>query len=124
MHVCWLPTYAPNLDGRDMQCLPKVAHDTPDMQDEPTTQVPPQERVAQVRPYWETLSHEQRVDLLTLDVEFLHQRAVEVTSRTQKQLGEAHHACSLLSCCMPHEASVPYMRPDAAPLRSSGGRVP
>lgn len=57
------------------------------MQDAPIKS--PQERVAQVRPYWESLSHEQRVELLTLDIEFLHQRAVEVTSKTQKQLGEA-----------------------------------
>ncbi|KAK9858798.1 hypothetical protein WJX84_002839, partial [Apatococcus fuscideae] len=65
---------------------PKDLKQAQPTQDEPTNQVPPQERVALVRPYWETLSHEQRVDLLTLDVEFLHQRAVEVTTKTQKQL--------------------------------------
>ncbi|KAK9841198.1 hypothetical protein WJX74_001758 [Apatococcus lobatus] len=68
---------------------PKDLKQAQPTQDEPTNQVPPQERVALVRPYWETLSHEQRVDLLTLDVEFLHQRAVEVTTKTQKQLEEA-----------------------------------
>ena len=60
-----------------------------DLQDEQVNQVPPQERVAQVRPYWETLSHEDRVDLLTLDVDFLRQRAVEVTAKTQKQIGNS-----------------------------------
>ncbi len=60
-----------------------------DLQDEQVNQVPPQERVAQVKPYWETLSHEDRVDLLTLDVDFLRQRAVEVTAKTQKQIGNS-----------------------------------
>lgn len=65
-----------------------------DMQNEPPSQVPPKAKVAQVRPYWDTLSNEQQVDLLTLDLDFLHQQAVEVTSRSQKQLGEAHSSCS------------------------------
>ncbi len=59
------------------------------LQDEQVNQVPPQERVAQVKPYWETLSHDDRVDLLTLDIDFLRQRAVEVTAKTQKQIGNS-----------------------------------
>ena len=63
--------------------------------------MPPQERVAQVRPYWETLSHEERVDLLTLDVEFLRQRANEVTAKAQKALGAAvaSDKCIMLLAC-------------------------
>ena len=73
------------------------------MQDEPTNQMSPQERVAQVRPYWETLSHEQQVESLTLDVEFLYQRAVEVTIKTKKQLGEAFCVFFLVELYYAHQ---------------------
>lgn len=64
------------------------------MQDQPTIQMPVKEKIAQVRPYWKTLSHEQRAEALTLDLASLHQRAAEVATISQEQLGEALY-CSL-----------------------------
>ena len=43
-------------------------------------QLPPQERVQAVRPFWETLSQEQRVQLLSLGLEELRAKAAEVTA--------------------------------------------
>ncbi|KAK9836375.1 hypothetical protein WJX84_002578, partial [Apatococcus fuscideae] len=59
---------------------------TTEFRDIPATQAPPEEKAALVRPYWETLSHKERVDLLTLDVEILRQRANEVIAKAQKTL--------------------------------------
>lgn len=50
--------------------------------------MPAKERIAYVLPYWETLSHEQQFDLLTLDIDVLHQQANEVSATDHKQLGE------------------------------------
>lgn len=95
MHSCQLlHSRTLQMDALNMQSFFLLFDHPASMQDEPTNQVPPQERVAKVRPYWETLSHEQRVELLTLDVKFLHQRAVEVTTKTHKQLGKAFYLSS------------------------------
>ncbi|KAK9806100.1 hypothetical protein WJX72_001362 [[Myrmecia] bisecta] len=67
-------------DGR-----PKEPKKQQPQQDEFVTQLPPQERVQAVRPFWETQSHEQRVDLLSIDIDELRARAKELTIRQQKQ---------------------------------------
>lgn len=58
----------------------------PSAQDE--VQVLPQDRIAAVRPFWETLSKVERRQLLTLCIDDLHERAVLLTDRYQKQAGE------------------------------------
>ena len=50
--------------------------------------LPLQERVAAVKPYWETLSQEERVKLLTVSVDDLHQRAADLAERQRKQAGK------------------------------------
>eukprot|EP00775_Hariotina_reticulata_P013475 gene13475-13601_t len=45
----------------------------------------PQERVAAVRPMWEQKPHEQRLQLLTADLETLQQRAKAVTEKARAQ---------------------------------------
>ena len=50
-------------------------------------QLPPQERVAAVRPFWETLTQEQRVQLLSIDLDDLQARAKDVAARQRKQDG-------------------------------------
>lgn len=52
------------------------------------TQQSPQERVALVRPYWETLSHEERVKLLTIDLEGVRARAKQLAEAARQQAGE------------------------------------
>ena len=47
----------------------------------------PQDRIAAVRPFWETLSKEERRQLLTLCTDDLRERAVLLTDRYQKQAG-------------------------------------
>ena len=50
-------------------------------------QLPPQERVAAVRPFWETLTQEDRVELLSITVEDLRARSKEVVARLRRQAG-------------------------------------
>ena len=50
-------------------------------------QLPPQERVQAVRPFWETLTQEQRVQLLSLSIEELRAKAADVTARLKRQSG-------------------------------------
>lgn len=49
----------------------------------------PQERVDAVRPFWESLSQEERVKLLTIDLTALRERARQVTETARQQAGEA-----------------------------------
>ncbi len=58
----------------------------PSAQDE--LQVLPQDRIAAVRPFWETLPKVERRQLLTLCIDDLRERAVLLTDRYQKQAGE------------------------------------
>jgi hypothetical protein len=58
-------------------------------------QLPPQERVDAVRPLWESLSQNERVAMLTIDVETLREKAREVTELA-KQQGEQQLACTVL----------------------------
>ena len=84
------------------------------VQEEPReAQLPPQERVQAVRPFWETLTQEQRVQLLSLSLEDLRAKAADVTARLKRQSGvpPAHsphrHAsipraeCTVISCFSP-----------------------
>lgn len=58
------------------------------MQEDPReAQLPPQERVQAVRPFWETLSQEQRVQLLSLSLEELRGKAADATVRLKRQSG-------------------------------------
>lgn len=58
------------------------------MQEEPReAQLPPQERVQAVRPFWETLTQEERVQLLSLSIEELRAKACDVTARLKRQSG-------------------------------------
>ena len=50
-------------------------------------QVPPQERVDAVRPFWESLSQEDRVAMLTIDVEGLREKARDLTEQARQQQG-------------------------------------
>lgn len=52
----------------------------------------PQERVAAVRPFWETETPDERTELLTLDVAALRERASALTERYQKQAGACRMA--------------------------------
>ncbi|BDA41097.1 probable inactive ubiquitin carboxyl-terminal hydrolase 54 at C-terminar half [Coccomyxa sp. Obi] len=47
--------------------------------------LPPQERVAAVRPFWETLTHEERVELLSITVDDLRARSKDVVARLRRQ---------------------------------------
>ena len=51
--------------------------------------VAPQERVAAVRPFWETQGQEERQTLLTVSAEALTERANELAIRQRKQAGES-----------------------------------
>ena len=53
-------------------------------------QLPPQERVQAVRPFWETLTQEQRVQLLSLSIEELRAKAADVTARLKRLSGVCH----------------------------------
>lgn len=53
--------------------------------------LPPQERVAAVRPFWETLTHEERVELLSITVDDLRTRSKDVVARLRRQAGEQHY---------------------------------
>ncbi len=50
-------------------------------------QLPPQERVAAVRPFWETLTQEERVELLSITVEDLRARSKDVVARMRRLAG-------------------------------------
>lgn len=50
-------------------------------------QGPPQERISAVRPFWEALSQQERVDLLTLSLDELRPRAKEIADSRRKQAG-------------------------------------
>ena len=76
-------------------------------------QLPPQERVAAVRPFWETLTQEQRVQLLSIDLQDLHARAKDVAARQRKQAGEEKTP----SAWMEHPAPLASWVP--APLSTS-----
>lgn len=53
--------------------------------------LPPQERVAAVRPFWETLTQEDRVELLSITIEDLRARSKEVLARLRRQAGAQYH---------------------------------
>lgn len=50
-------------------------------------QGPPQERIAAAKPFWEGLTQEQRVEILTISIDDLRNRAKEITERLRKQAG-------------------------------------
>lgn len=52
-------------------------------------QLPPQDRVDAVRPLWESLSHEERVALLTIDVDTLRQRTRIMAEALKQQQQQA-----------------------------------
>ena len=60
-------------------------------------QVLPQERIAKVRPFWETVPQEERLNLLSIPLSELKQRAAEVGARQRKeQGGQAASTCGLV----------------------------
>ena len=48
---------------------------------------PPQDRVAAVRPFWESMSDQQRAELLSVTLPELQERAKEIAVRQRKQAG-------------------------------------
>lgn len=69
------------------------------MQEEPReAQLPPQERVQAVRPFWETLTQEQRVQLLSLSIDELRAKAADVTARLKRQSGTELHIVLMIFC--------------------------
>ena len=50
--------------------------------------IPMQERVASVKPYWETLSQEARNKILTVSVTDLKTKAADLAERQRKQAGK------------------------------------
>lgn len=50
-------------------------------------QGPPQERIAAAKPFWEGLTQEQRVEILTISIDDLRSRAKDVAERLRKQAG-------------------------------------
>ena len=54
-------------------------------------QLLPQERVLNVKPCWENIPDEQRVELLSVDLSDLKLRAIDLADKTKKQAGQ--------SCC-------------------------
>lgn len=52
------------------------------------TQQTPQERVALVRPLWETLDQAERINLLTIDLDSLRARAKQLAEAARQQAGE------------------------------------
>ena len=69
-------------------------------------QLPPQERVQAVRPFWETLSQEQRVQLLSLGLEELRAKAAEVTARLKRQHSGMPAPCQRCQSAAPPAASA------------------
>ena len=68
----------------------------------------PNERIAVVRPFWETVTKEERAKLLTLEVDDLRERAAMLTDRYQKQAGACPAASVfLLRRCTPTVLSWP-----------------
>ena len=60
------------------------------------SQVLPQDRVAKVKPFWESVPKEDRLDLLSIPLSELKQRAAEVGARQRKeQGGRATSYCDL-----------------------------
>lgn len=53
--------------------------------------LPLQERVAAVKPFWETMSQEERVKTLTVSIKELRTRAADVAERQRKQAGLSPH---------------------------------
>ena len=51
--------------------------------------VPMQERVAAVKPFWETLPQDERGKILSVNVAELRQKAAELAERLRKQAGDA-----------------------------------
>ena len=47
-----------------------------------------QERVAAVKPYWETISQEARTKILAVSVTELKQKAAELAEKQRKQAGQ------------------------------------
>lgn len=58
------------------------------LKDPPLNSLPVQERVAAVRPYWQRLSQEERVKLLTIDLEAAGARAKALTAKMRAQGSE------------------------------------
>ena len=56
--------------------------------------LPPQDRVLAVRPFWETVPQEERVQLLSLSLEELRVRAEELTQRQLKEHGARQETAS------------------------------
>lgn len=52
------------------------------------TQQSPQERVALVRPFWETLGQEEREKLLSIDIESVRARAKQLAEAARQQAGK------------------------------------
>ena len=47
----------------------------------------PQDRAAKVRPFWTSLTQERRLDLLSIPLSEVKQRAAEVSARQRKEQG-------------------------------------
>lgn len=57
-------------------------------------QLLPQDRVQNVKPCWETIPDEQRVDLLSVDLNELKLRADDLAEKAKKQAGTDNKPCN------------------------------
>ncbi len=66
-----------------------------DANKEAQLQLLPQERVLNVKPCWETIPDEDRVELLSVDLNDLRLRAIDLADKAKKQAGQiSYHACA------------------------------
>ncbi len=59
--------------------------------------IPMQERVAAVKPFWETISQEARTKILTVSVTELKEKAADLAEKQRKQAGKL--SCTSHICC-------------------------
>ncbi len=66
-----------------------------DANKEAQLQLLPQERVLNVKPCWETIPDEDRVELLSVDLNDLRLRAIDLADKAKKQAGQIScHGCA------------------------------
>lgn len=76
-----------------IECL---VHLQLDPNKEAQLQLMPQERVQNVKPCWETVPDEQRVELLSVALDELRLRAEDLAEKAKKQAGETCNAAQML----------------------------
>jgi len=84
-----LSTFVPVIHLHDCSALQLDANK------EAQLQLLPQERVLNVKPCWETIPDEDRVELLSVDLNDLRLRAIDLADKAKKQAGQIScHGCA------------------------------